>query len=290
MKDLLLGLDTELVVTTRHGVLYPHVAKVEQERGRTDLPFDWHGDGYAWELCVAPAKNPSGILVNVANGLFDLHSKWAPTRMVGPSMYMVPQRVVRQAPAIVKRLGCMPSLNLYAKPGKPGGLPQTMRTTGCHIHTSSPELNKKNYRDVLLWNDVLIGGVWTYVSPEPSFDERLRRKYYGKAGEYRVRFYNEAMTLFGVEYRTLPGNALHHPDYLNLMLHLAMESADRARVGAPPKTMVDRAVNVITKATRDNILLPMLDLSSELREEIEAVRKLKATTVNLAAWKQYRTE
>ena len=287
VKDLQLGLDTELVAATQHGVLYPHVAKIPQERVDTTGLFDWHGDGYAWELCVAPSRTPSGIMVNVASGLFDLHRSWATTRLVGPSLYAVPARVVREAPREVKKLGCMPSLNLYAKPAIPKGLPGGQRTTGCHIHMSSPEINKSNYRQMIAWSDVLIGSVWSHVSPESQLDERTRRKYYGKAGEYRVRFYDEDMLLFGVEYRTLPGTVLHHPAYLSLMLYLATEVAQRARYGGPIESLQQEAARSIDRADRRGLVLPLLDLDQDMMEEIERVRNLKYRTVDLASWKQY---
>lgn len=289
MKDLLLGLDTELVVATKRGVLYPHVAKIAQERTSTDGQFDWHGDGYAWELCVAPAAEPEGIVVNVANGLVDLYRSWGIRHAVGPSMYMVQKNAYRNAPAEVRRLGCMPSFNLYAQPGRPSGLPGQLRTTGCHIHVSSPEIDKENYVRIIKWADLIVGATWSYLSSETAFDERMRRKYYGKAGEYRVRFYDENATLFGVEYRTLPGAVLHHPEYLELMLHLMSEAAIRARGGEPDEKYLLPAIKTINGADRSGTLLRHIYLADDrpLMEHIEHVRKIKARSVDIEAWKRF---
>jgi len=289
VKDLLLGLDTELVVATKRGVLYPHVAKISQARTTFDQQFDWHGDGYAWELCVAPSAEPEGIIANVAAGLLNLYRSWGVRTAVGPSMYMVQARAARSAPAEVRRLGCMPSLNMYSRPGMPKGLPNTMRTTGCHIHVSSPEVDKENYARIVKWADVLAGSTWAYASPEPAFDERMRRKYYGKAGEFRVRFYDKDETLFGVEYRTLPGNVLHHPEYLSLMLNLMVEAATQARSNEPGDGYLDHAIKTINGADRSGALLRSIYLADDplLMQHIERVRKIKARAVDIEAWKQY---
>jgi hypothetical protein len=285
VKDLLLGLDTELVVATKRGVLYPHVAKISQSRTVFDQPFDWHGDGYAWELCVAPSAEPEGIVANVAAGLIDLYRSWGIRSAVGPSMYMVQQRAIRTAPAEVRRLGCMPSFNMYATPGRPQGLPNSMRTTGCHIHVSSPEMDKENYARVVKWADLLVGAAWTYVSPEPAFDERMRRRYYGKAGEYRVRFYDEDETLFGVEYRSLPGNVLHHPKYLETMLVLMGEASKRAKEGEPDPVLTAWAVRVVNGANRDGLILEEV-LEADMIEYLNSIRAIKARSVDIKAWVQ----
>jgi hypothetical protein len=286
VRDIQLGIDTELVITTPHGVLYPHVAKVAQERTVLDRKWDWHGDGYAWELCVAPSDKPEGIIQNVAGGLLELWDAWNIRRACGPSVYVVPQRIIRSAPKDVKRLGCMPSLNAYGAPARPTGLPDTMRTTGCHLHVSSPEIDKENYLNIIQHADLLVGQTWAYLSPESAFDERTRRKFYGRAGEHRVRFYDDAMQLFGVEYRTLPGSVLHHPDYLHLMLALMQEAAKRAKYG-PPDADFNDAVRVINRADRRGDYLKYLDLPFGTMAFISMVKKYNTRMVDIDAWKKY---
>src|SRR5690242_1289932 len=232
--DFTLGIDSELIGSTPKGMLWPHQCGLEQERTSTKDVFDWHADGFAWELCVAPASERAQVVQHAAQGLTALWKEYGFRALHGPSLYRVPQAVYAGAPEDVTKLGCMPSYNVYNDRAIPGLLPKTTRSTGCHLHIASPSINKDNFQHIVKWADLFVGNTWTYISGEPIVDERKRRRSYGRAGEYRVRFYDDAKTLLGIEYRVLPGMVLHHPAYLHLMLHLLVEATAQAiENGAP---------------------------------------------------------
>jgi hypothetical protein len=156
------------------------------------------------------------------------------------------------------------------------------------LHIASPSINKENFGHIIQWADLFVGNTWTYISGEPIIDERTRRRYYGRAGEYRIRFYDEAKTLLGVEYRVLPGAVLHHPAYLNLMLHLLREAAIRAiEDGAPDEMWTDEVRNNINRADRVAAGYMFDDLACfgpSTMEQVESVRKIKARGLRLEPW------
>ena len=287
-----LGIDTEVVAATARGMYWPHLAGLKQERESLDKEYDWHADGFAWELCVQPSSDPWDIMKYVASGIDHLTYEYGIEKIVAPSIYQVPVTVVKEAPAEVKRLGCMPSFNIY--PGQhavPGGLGKRNRTTGCHLHVSAPEIGKENYAAIVAWADIFVGGTWTSISPESLVDERLRRKYYGRAGEHRVRYYDRATKLFGVEYRSLPGTVLHHPVYLHLMLRLMKLACQRALTdGMPPESLTNLAVQTINKAYRKSDILDQVGpmFSMELHESIEHARYTRAKTLDVSAWREIK--
>lgn len=282
-----LGIDSELIGSTPKGMLWPHQCGLEQERTSTKDVFDWHADGFAWELCVAPASEPSQVVNHVAQGLTMLWKSQGFRSLHGPSLYRVPQSVYASAPRDVVRLGCMPSYNVYGDGAIPAGLPKTMRSTGCHIHVASTDITKENYANIIKWADILVGNTWTYISPEPIVDERRRRRYYGRAGEYRVRYYDEAKTTLGVEYRTLPGLVLHHPLYLNLMLRLMLEAAQAGVEGMPEEVWSDEVRANINRADRIGAGYVFEDLNMlgpSVIEQVELARKIKARGFRLNPW------
>lgn len=283
-----LGIDSELIGSTTRGMLWPHQCGLEQERTPTKDVFDWHADGFAWELCVAPSSEPAQVVKHAAYGLTALWKSYGFRGMQGPSLYRVPQGVYAAAPKDVVRLGCMPSYNVYGDGAIPNTLPKTMRSTGCHLHIASPFINKDNYANIVKWADLFVGNTWTYISGEPIVDERRRRRSYGRAGEYRIRFYDDAKTLLGIEYRVLPGMVLHHPAYLNLMLHLLVEAATQAvESGEPDDMWLDEARANINRADRVGAGYMYEDLNCfdpEVVEQVALVRKIKARGFRLDPW------
>ena len=95
-KPIMLGLDAEIVPygTAKNTVasyghkitpVFPHIIGCPQSRVESGIwkgPYwDWHGDGYAMELCIQPAFCIDAAVKSVAQGLSDL---------------MVPTRYARQ--------------------------------------------------------------------------------------------------------------------------------------------------------------------------------------------------
>lgn len=239
-RATVLGMDTEMLLTNSSGKpWWPHLEGFPQERkmeiGKTSNAsglFDWHGDGYAFELCIEPIHCLEYVMARVGTALLWTNQRFLSktntsdvVNISAPAVYTVPDAVQKTAPNDVKRLGCMPSLNVYGDSGNPKKLGASERTTGCHLHITSGDLisSDKVAQSLVQWADTIVGCVWTYVSPEDPKKERLRREAYGRAGEYRARTYPKTIRQFeatGVEYRVLPGTVLINPVYMTLVFNL----------------------------------------------------------------------
>lgn len=266
-----LGIDAEIFPLTKPfparlaEVIYPHQLGVGSQRsevpGLWRLPHhgDWHGDGFALELCTEPTTCVESLLQHVAS-LLELLGSNIPGggRFIAPAILKIPGPVLHDAPPKVKQLGCAPSLNVYNDPGEPARLVE-LRTTGCHIHLSTERFDRNPVEvlaNVIRWADVLAGTAWTFVSPEPPAAEALRRKSYGRAGEYRVRSYPPGDSVpfptSGVEYRVLPGRVISHPVYLSLMVGLVRAGFILAHQGyEPPAQIIEQARTAINHARKD---------------------------------------
>lgn len=110
-------------------------------------------------------------------------------------------------------LGCNPSQNVYGMLGEGvfDARKLRYRFAGGHIHLGYRFEPKKIESLVKLLDAIL--GVWS-VGAAAKFDNPIRRKYYGLAGEYRLPEH-------GLEYRTLSNFWLAHPGLANLVLMLA---------------------------------------------------------------------
>jgi hypothetical protein len=104
-----------------------------------------------------------------------------------------------------RQLGCNPSFNIYGRKHiEKDGLRYLVRSAAGHIHFGS-EIFKGpkavDPKDFVRIMDVLVGNTCVLMDRDPNAS--LRRKAYGRAGEYRLPKY-------GVEYRTLSNFWLHN--------------------------------------------------------------------------------
>lgn len=117
--------------------------------------------------------------------------------------------------------GCSPSFNAYGEPPVlVDGRTTSVRFAGGHLHIGLPNYAGKEGKLVPLVKglDAVLG--LAAVSLFASFDNPVRRAFYGKAGEYRLPRH-------GLEYRVLSNAWLAHP----LITHLTFDLA-RAVMGA----------------------------------------------------------
>lgn len=258
----LLGIDTEMLFKADGKYVWPHLEGFEQERGKHGMDFDWHGDGYAFELCTPPVTCLEYMANKVGRGL--LHVRGVLLSRDGrkeisldaPAVYRVPNSIQKSASDNVKRLGCMPSLNVYGDAGTPSKLGESIRTTGCHLHITHNSLQKEDVAlNLVQWTDIIVGNVWNYISPESPNLEALRRSAYGRAGEYRARLYPATETSYaqrGVEYRALPGSVIKNPAYLTLCFNLYRTALRFARDhGSPSEELTDLSRRAINKADKE---------------------------------------
>jgi len=114
--------------------------------------------------------------------------------------------------------GCMPSYNIYSNKGE--GIPNPRkllyRFAGGHMHFGGWK-KKPNYTKIVKLLDAILG-VWA-VSAAREFDNPMRRKYYGLAGEHRRPIYDNKT--YGIEYRVLSNFWLTSPNIANAVWQLA---------------------------------------------------------------------
>lgn len=116
--------------------------------------------------------------------------------------------------------GCSPSYNAYGEtPVAADGRTTSVRFAGGHLHLGMSAYAGKQKRlvEFVKGLDAVLGVA--SVSLFGAFDNPVRRKFYGRAGEYR-------MPRHGLEYRVLSNAWLMHP----LMTHLVFDLA-RAVLG-----------------------------------------------------------
>lgn len=262
---LQMGIDTEMLFSVGKKSLWPHKEGLEQERTDTKaVVFDWHGDGYAFELCTHPTTCLEWLCGYIGSALKAMSAKYNDNiTLLSPAVYKVPYFVRKGAPDVVKKLGCTPSINVYADRGTPERLGESTRTTGCHLHLTSPALLQKEEVALALvkWADVIVGNVWNYVSPEDPKLEALRREAYGRAGEFRTRIYPEIAGMYesrGVEYRVLPGSVIRNPVYLTLCFNLYRTALRFAlEHGNPAEELTDisrTAINTANKKLSEDVI------------------------------------
>lgn len=117
-----------------------------------------------------------------------------------------------------RRLGCLPSENIYDEKAKLGVNPATykIRSAGGHVHLgfTVPRL-KQEYRRIVRMNDVLLGNQSVLLDRDPLM--ALRRRVYGRAGECRAQKY-------GLEYRTLSNFWLRSEPLVSFVLAMARKA------------------------------------------------------------------
>ena len=129
----------------------------------------------------------------------------------------IPPKIMQLAKPEHRQLGCAPSRNVYGTAPLCVADPDTLpiRFAGCHIHVGSEHLkafSNSRKADVIRSIDRILG-VSSVLLLDRMEDPR-RRRYYGRAGEYRV-------PRWGLEYRTMSSAILAHPVLFHLCFELA---------------------------------------------------------------------
>jgi hypothetical protein len=133
----------------------------------------------------------------------------------------IPQKLLQESATEHVSLGCMPSKNVYADTKAlvvPDARKLETRSTGGHIHFDLRTSNtgKADFIDkipqMVKALDAVLGV--SCVAMFNNYDNPERRKYYGRAGEYRT-------PIHGLEYRTLSNAWLAHPFIMNVVFDIA---------------------------------------------------------------------
>ena len=129
-------------------------------------------------------------------------------------MFQVDKEVLESSEEKHVQLGCMPSYNVYGMKGElvEDGRILTTRSAGGHIHFGLGKEEMKKKDEMVKALDAILGVAC--VSLFQNYDNTMRRRYYGLAGEYRTPPH-------GLEYRTLSNAWLAHPFFTNLVFDVS---------------------------------------------------------------------
>jgi len=176
-------------------------------------------------------------------------------------------------------LGCDPSINAYYMAGDFVGDSRRFiyRPAGGHIHLGGVALGNEMFPDrekaaqpVIKALDAILG-VWS-VGAAASFDNPVRRKHYGLAGEYRL-------PEWGLEYRTLSNFWITQPAITNLVFDLARAILNFQEQGQMPRWLAHEmeVVEIINQCDVKRAR-KLLELNKDVFKEI--VQKSTSATSN----------
>lgn len=113
-----------------------------------------------------------------------------------------------------RETGCNPNFDAYAEAVNPKvDFTDGLRTGSFHIHVGHPKLETMYQKaDAIKLLDIYLGCASIIFDKDPT--AQMRRKYYGKAGEFRH-------TSYGAEYRVLGNYALSSPELTKLVFDIA---------------------------------------------------------------------
>jgi hypothetical protein len=213
-----IGTDPEIFLTDADGELLPAYKFLPDKHGRK--PIYW--DGFQAEFRVSSSHCLEGLTYNVQNQLVSLLAqleKYAPgAKLSAKSVVEVPREELLHAEKEHVALGCDPSQNIYGMHSRniPDSRKLKWRFAGGHLHfgvakrLKRTRFFKEEVDGAIGMLDALLGVAM--VSMAEEFDNPIRRRYYGQAGEFRLPPH-------GLEYRTLSNFWLSHP----ALMHLAFD-------------------------------------------------------------------
>ncbi len=209
-----LGLEVETTVRTEGG---PRVCSFLPYTKDNPLKINGlllHKDASMLELAMPPVDVP--YYMNKRNPIKDLEDLWSTA--IEEAQKLLPENSALSCEAAVEYtddelerdpyasiLGCSQSKNLYTGfTPIPPSYQNNTRYGGLHINLGRNENRSFRPSDVLMLDATL--GLVSVSQHEQPFKEQMieRRKYYGRAGEYRMKTFPGNKS--GLEYRTLPAS------------------------------------------------------------------------------------
>ena len=236
------GTDPEIFALDANGAVVPAWTFLPAANGAEWIkpPHDWgaymhakaYWDGPQAEISLSCGNTcHSGIVEGMQVGLRAIHKSLPP----GASLACVD--VVRMPAAILANaadphimLGCAPSFNAYHLPPIAVPAPRELpyRFSGCHLHFSSRRTPPSWYPDgTVVAMDKIAGIFLTALGRD--WEDPIRRQFYGKPGEYRVREVRKTEVgktpiSYILEYRTPGSFLLRSPGILSLALDVARKA------------------------------------------------------------------
>lgn len=254
------GFDPEIFVVDATGKLIPAFDFLPSKENPLQVPHPNGGgigesgasdyaraywDGFQAEFTTRPFGCHGWCMDELHSGLQTVRNaarKYNPSaKLTLKNVFEIPFAELMQTSAEFVTLGCDPSLNAYGTDpfyiDNPFELPYRM--AGGHIHLALPHLTENTAKTAVKYLDLLVG--LPMVGMFAEIDVPTRRKYYGRAGEFRRPSH-------GLEYRTLSNAWLGHPAVSNLVADLA-----RLAVGNVQRLVSPKDLGTSHEAIRDII-------------------------------------
>ncbi len=238
--NIQVGSDPEMFVVDAKGVVIPAFLFCPAEPAKKE--FKVYGgnpgiekpyyDGFQAEFNINPTSCHAAVTDALKRGLTNLHAlavKHDPkAKLSFASVLDIPYEMMSKTSDKNVGLGCAPSTNVYPDVTRldiedPRSLP--FRFAGCHIHYGLQDSIKKN-KDLLMRGvksmDRIVGPIM--VAMLAGIEDTRRRRFYGKAGEYRLPPH-------GIEYRVPASTVLCHPIVMNITFDMCRYALNFALKG-----------------------------------------------------------
>lgn len=216
-RDPMMGCDPELFLADSQGALLPAFDVLPDKQ--TNPGYFW--DGFQAEFTTVPKTCLFRTAAQLASQLNAIKRH---VELTHPGMSVLKTDVVEVPRATMARvsdqhaaLGCDPSHNLY---GMRTAIPEDARTlpyrfTGGHIHFGCPKIAAdQEYAARIVQNLDKVLAVWSVGVAATYEKSKIRRRYYGLAGEFRLPKH-------GLEYRTLSNFWLSSAPLFHITFELA---------------------------------------------------------------------
>lgn len=164
-------------------------------------------DGFQGELNPESSSCRQSAATFISNALIEAreHADAAGLDISFDCGHIIGDEAWHSTPKSSRRFGCNPTLNAQEKRKLSiNGMGQRFRSAGGHVHIGLPNRNHYNnarIERVVRIMDIIAGNLAVLIDRDPN--NARRRKYYGRAGEYREKKY-------GLEYRVFSNFWLKH--------------------------------------------------------------------------------
>lgn len=227
-QNITSGCDPEIFIETQDGSCLPaweclpdkhHPFSAQTEGNGGTIRAYW--DGFQAELSTTPTECAEIQMDQVRRGLQVIRKRALEhdpsSRLSIRSLMEISQSSLLDAKPSHIALGCDPSLNAYGDSGEvvpdPRALP--WRFAGGHIHLGD-ESFRSAPTQIVKMIDAVAGAA--SVGMFGDMDSPIRRRFYGRAGEYRLPPH-------GIEYRVLSNAWVTHPALGFFMFDLVRDAA-----------------------------------------------------------------
>lgn len=218
-NEISLGADPELFVNAGDGSVMSafDFLPPKTDPAKTDDGNGAYDDGIQSEFCVTPSTNIDEVTASVRCGLKKVlemaKAKDSEAELSTQTVVDMDLNYLAALPVHLSQFGCMPSINAWDLSGiKEEGYLVPYRFAGGHIHFGLPPQPPEMIEKIVKALDFILGV--TCVSWFESFDNPVRRQYYGLCGEFRLPPH-------GIEYRTLSNVWIYDKKLASKVLDLA---------------------------------------------------------------------